>query len=213
MKKKIKKFLFSRKGGYAIIAIIMIPIILAIVSTLVCNQRNNTVYRTEIKNSITSYFEYANKYNANIVSRLDDTGVRKDYCNYNSSQQAKIISEFDAYFKQIDGYNGLWTYETITFKEEDGNYTIQFKCYCYIPKIKSLKVVNYWGRLNDDTSSPNLTTDYGWYYEHQNTLRELFSHGVDESGAIDETANLATPYVIDSKYWQKIVVEVNSSCV
>lgn len=210
MKKKIKKLFTSKRGSYALMAIIFIPILLTLVATLVCAKRNETVYRTEIKNSITSYFEYANKYNANIVSKIDDRGNRADYCNYNPSQQQKIKSEFDTYFKKIDGYNRYWTYETILFVQEDGSYSIKFKCYCYIPRVTSLKVVNYWG-IYDGTYKTN--DDNSWYGKYKNTMDEIITHGVTESGAVDGTENLATPYILSTKYWQKIVVEVDSSCV
>lgn len=194
-KKKIKNFFKSKTGNYAIIAIGVIPVVLGLVSSIVCDKRNKSIYENEIKASIGSFFEYENKVNARVLRKQDNEGNSIEMCNYTTTNRGKIEADFETYFKQIDGYNELWKYDAIEYKEENGSQFISFKCYAYIPKLNTLKVIDYWGICNGDYQ----TTD-GYYKEHQNTMTENFNHKPNENSDW-------------KKYWQEIIIEVDSSCV
>ena len=213
--KRISKFLKSKKGNYAIFAIVLIPVILSFVTTIVSAQRNKTVYESEIKTSISSFFEYENEYNSTVTIEKNKEGVESYFCSYTPEQRQKIKDDFKIFFTQIDGYNKFWYYNEIEYKsdnDEGKNFSIAFKCVCYIPKINTLKVIDYWG-----IDYGNYKTTDGYYQLHPNTMASLYeqagSNGqnVGAGGIMEGTE--ATPVYINNKYWQKIVIEVNSSCV
>lgn len=191
---KLKKFFKSKKGNYAILAICVIPVVLSIVATAVSSTRNKTVYRSEITTSISSFFEYENKNNASVSVKKNSEGVEQYYCAYSTNQRKKIEEDFADFFIKIDGYNSLWEYSTISFQTEDGSEYIKFKCTVYIPKLDTLKVIDYWG-INDG----KYATSDGFYKTHQSTMDVLFKDS--SKGNVNE------------KHWQKIEIEVDSSCV
>lgn len=188
-----KNFINSKKGNYSIFAIILIPIILTIIAMTVCNQRNKTVYKSEIKTSISTFLEYENKYNGTVSISKDKNGENILKCLYTTSQKEQIKNDFRDFFPKIDGYNSLWSYETIEFKEEEESFSLCIKCTIYIPKLTTLKVIDYWGIEDGSYKTTN-----GWYQTHTKTMNQI----KPKSGESPS-----------SKYWQKIEIEVNSSCV
>ena len=190
----MKKFLKSKKGNYVILAIALIPIILTIVATTVCNQRNKTVYISEIKSSLSTFLEYENNHNSIISVRKSDDGTEVFNCIYSKAQRDTIKNDFKTFFQKIDGYNKFWSYSTIEYPENNGNYSLTIKCVIYLPKITTLRVIDYWG-----IESGTFTTTDGWYQKHASTLANLLSKEKDENGNIEG--------------WQKLEIEVSSSCV
>lgn len=188
---KLYNFFKSRKGNYAIFAIILVPLVISLVATLVTTKRNKTVYESEIKTSISSFFQYENNYNGVVSIKSNEDGTYSEYCLYSNIMQAKIKEDFAVFFTQIDGYNKFWNYETIRFVENNSNGYISFKCVCYIPKITTLKVIDYWG-----VDYGTFKTEDGYYQTHENSMKTLYEKGKD-----------------NTDYWQKIEIEVNSSCV
>lgn len=186
-----KNFLKAKKGNYAIFAIMFVPLVISLVASIVTVKRNKTVYESEIKTSLSSFFQYENNYNGIVSIKNNGDNTYSEYCLYSNIMQTKIKEDFAVFFTQIDGYNKFWNYETIQFVVNDNNSYISFKCVCYIPKIKTLKVIDYWG-----IDYGVYETKDGYYQTHSNSMETLYKKGKD-----------------DTDYWQKIEIEVNSSCV
>lgn len=184
-------FFKAKKGNYAIFAIMFVPLVISLVASIVTVKRNITVYESEIKTSISSFFQYENNYNGMIAVKRNEDGTTTEYCAYSNNSQDEIEKDFKVFFTQIDGYNKYWNCEKFEFITDNNTSYINCKCVCYIPKIKTLKVIDYWG-----IDYGLYATKDGYYQTHANSMETLYKKGKD-----------------DTDYWQKIVIEVNSSCV
>lgn len=190
MREKIKKFLKSKTGNMALMAIILVPTVLLIFSSTVATNRRRNVQKSEVLVSIDSFCDYVNEAYGKI---LKINGV--DVCGYSSINQEKMTEYFNSYFVNIDGYvQDKWSCELNFDTDSIGNTSFTATCNVYFPKISSsMSTVNYWGRYLSGGANGD-----GWYSNHSATMSAIFDKSEDKKS---------------NDYWIYEKIEVTSSCV
>lgn len=187
------KFIKNKKGNFALIAIIVVPLILLLFSSIVCVNRRKNVERTEVKISLDSFCDYCNKEYGIILKNSDE-----DICYYTNPN--KIDEMFKTYIKTIDGYvDNLWEYNLVIEEDELDSQSIKIICHTFFPKLSSsTKSIDFFGTY-DGIDSKN-----GWYKDHPNTLSTMLEHKPEKDKNGKYSGN---------NYWTYERIEVITSCV
>ena len=203
MLKKIKQFLFSKRGNAVIIMVVLLPAIILLFTSGAITKRRENIIKGETTISLDSFCKFANdKYGIKLFPVKGENGT----CIYPSANEEKIRYLFDEYYKSTDGYNYHWTY-TLTFgaeEQKNSAYATEYftiTCTLYYPKLLNKgTIINHWGTF---TVAPGTNTpifggiENGWYSTHPNELTEIDKHF--ENGK-------------SNQYWDKKIVEVKATC-
>ena len=187
------KFLKSKKGNFALIAVIVVPLIILLFSSIICVNRRKNVERTEVKISLDSFCDYCNKEYGIILKNSDE-----DICYYTDKE--KIGDMFSSYFKTIDGYvTDLWEYNLVIETDDFDSESVKIVCHTFFPKLSSsTKSIDHFGTYNGSESKD------GWYKDHPNSLETMLNHKPtkDKNGKYSGNG-----------YWTYERIEVITSCV
>lgn len=205
-KNKLKKFSKSKLGNFTIVAIVIVPLVIVLVSLIVANNRRKTVYREEVLIQVDSFCDYVNNKYGIYLSTGENAG-NEDVCYYGQASRSAIKNEFDDFIKKIDGYNEFWKYEVSGFANEK-NMDFKIILHVFLPKLQTLKVIDYWG-INDGA----YKTEDGYYANHKTAMTEYFNNppkiGEDSTITLDDTTS---PKFEGNRYWIYERIEVKASC-
>lgn len=128
---KIKNFIKSKKGSFAIVGVMVIPLVVFIVFYIIFTQMNENMSYKRVQTAVDNALYYAaNEYgdiksdkygnsfcdfDSSVLNGNDDEEV-SNLTTINTSAKDKFLWNFDTYIKQCDGYNDLWSY---TLKIDD----------------------------------------------------------------------------------------------
>lgn len=202
---KKKNLIKNKKGDFAILGLILIPVFLlaftqvvsvsykssTIKSNLQMNVDNISVLASqEWGRSATSYdYESGNEINItvfqpNLFSEDQNAGSLFSY-HYKGKSTTDITSfsyYFDKFISKIDGYNPLWNY--YMYREKDVNTNdeqLTIEIYYCFPSNNDMGVYDYYGIDSNGTKT-------GWYKSHSKSweiLKEKANQEFSFSGSQD----------------------------
>ena len=190
-----KKLIKDTKGEFAVMAVIIMPIIIGFVFTIIFTNMKTNVYYKQTQSALDNALYYAAQQFGDI--KTDKSGEK--YCDFNydvlnganensslvvggkdysveGADKTKLLYNFDNYIRKTDGYNSLWFYELSIDSNKDykfdaakniNNEYITAKITMIIPSKDSAEGMMGTAIGNDDT----LWT--GWYQTHKELWKDL----------------------------------------
>lgn len=190
MFKRIKKLLKNKKGDFAVMGIIVIPVLVSIAFLTIFKQMEITTSFKTVQTTVDNMMYYASKEYGDI--KKDKNG--NEFCDYDSfvlngdeaivvtdanvKEKDKLLWQFDQYISKCDSYNSLWEYEikiennknqAIDKSLNENNEYLTATVVVVLPTINN-EDAKYWGQAASlsgyrfDTNSTNWT---GWYAENE----------------------------------------------
>ena len=188
---KKKNLIKNKKGDFAILGLILIPVFLLIFTQVISTSYKTSTIKSNLQmnvdniavlasqewgRSATSY-DWENNteknitiFQSNLFSEADNSGVYS--CAYKGSSITDPTSFsffFNKYIQRIDGYNPLWNY--YMYKEKDlttNDEVLTIEIYYCFPSNNDMGVYDYYGVDLDEGKT-------GWYKSHEkswNILKE-----------------------------------------
>lgn len=179
-----KKFLTNKKGDIALLALILIPVLISLFTSVICAGYRETNFENRIQTELDNVSLVASKFYATATENIDgssgkfhttligsDSSISKDDMlenktvlkikNKRTADKQSFQYVYETAFEHMEGYNEFWeTYMYITL-DENGNEMLNIKVRYVIPNLSnSLRVISNFG---------SDSFNEGWYKENPKT--------------------------------------------
>ena len=186
---KKKNLIKNKKGDFAILGLIIIPVLVIIFTQIVSINYKTTTLKNNLQMSVdnisvlasrewgktATIYDYETNTEQNITiyqpNLFSGTNSENNYCYKNNLNldTTSFNFYFDKYIEKIDGFNSFWNYYMYKTIDDNQNETLTIELYyCYPANSDKMGVYDYYGIDTGDKQT-------GWYQKNAkswNILKE-----------------------------------------